>query len=197
MVERDLAYEQLRAFAQRIAGLGEEQWRQMRDAHEPVEVAKGDHWLHGGDVCSHIAFIAKGLMHSYYIADGEVVTEEFYFENTYATNYTSFLTRGPSRRYMQALEDCQLLVFSYDDLQRFYSISREAERMGRLIAEAIYLRFDHRTHQFLMKSPEERYLDLLKDRPTLLQRAPQKLIASYLGIKPESLSRIRKRISKG
>ncbi len=195
-MEAEPAYEQLRVFAQRVAGLGDVEWGHMREAHRPVQVGKGDHWLQAGDVCTHIAFIVKGLMHSYYVADGEVVTEEFYFENAYTTNYTSFLTRQPSRRYLQALEDCELLVFSHDDLQRFYCISRAAERMGRLIAEAIYLRFDHRTHQFLMKTPEERYLDLVKDRPQLMQRAPQKLIASYLGITPESLSRIRKRVVK-
>jgi CRP-like cAMP-binding protein len=196
-MEADPAYEQLRVFTERISKLDAVQWGQMRDSFHPVQVSKGQHWLQGGDVCSHIAFVVKGLMHSYYIADGEVVTEEFYFENAYTTNYTSFLTRQPSRRYLQALEDCELLVFSYEDLQRFYSTSKAAERMGRLIAEAIYLRFDHRTHQFLVKSPEERYLDLVKDRPQLMQRAPQKLIASYLGITAESLSRIRKRVVKG
>lgn len=195
--EADPAHEQLRCHTDRLLILNEEDWARFRDPFRPIHLAKGEHWLHAGDVCGHVGFIISGLVHAYYIAQGVQVTQEFYFENTYATSYVSFLTGQPSMRYLQALDDTHLLVLSREDLYRFYSGSQDAERMGRLIAEAAFMRFDHRTQQFLLKPPEQRYRDLLKDRPNVMQRVPQKHVASYLGIQPESLSRIRKRIAKG
>ncbi len=196
-MEADPAHEQLRCFTDRLLKLNEGDWVRFRDPFRPIHLAKGEHWLQAGDVCGHVGFVVSGLIHAYYIAQGEQVTQEFYFENTYATSYVSFLTGQPSQRYLQALEETHLLILSRDDLYRFYSGSQDAERMGRLIAEGAFMRFDYRTHQFLLKAPEERYRDLLKDRPNVMQRVPQKLVASYLGIQPESLSRIRKRIAKG
>lgn len=196
-MEANPAHEQLRCFTEGLLKLSEGDWVNFRDSFRSIHLAKGEHWLHAGDVCGHVGFIVSGLIHAYYIAKGEQVTQEFYFENTYATSYVSFLTGQPSQRYLQALEDTYLLILSRDDMHRFFSGSHDAERMGRLIAEGAYMRFDHRTQQFLLKAPEQRYRDLLKDRPNVMQRIPQKLVASYLGIKPESLSRIRKRIAKG
>lgn len=196
-METDPAHEQLRCFTDRLLTLNEADWARFRDSFRPIHLVKGEYWLHAGDVCGHVGFIVSGLIQAYYIVQGEQVTQEFYFENTYATSYVSFLTSQPSLRYLQALDDTHLLILSREDLYRFYSGSQDAERMGRLIAEGAFMRFDYRTQQFLLKPPEQRYRDLLKDRPNVMQRVPQKLVASYLGIKPESLSRIRKRIAKG
>ena len=196
-MEANPAHDQLRCYTDRLLKLNEVDWVRFRDSFRPIHLVKGEHWLQAGDVCGHVGFVVSGLIHAYYIAQGEQVTQEFYFENTYATSYVSFLTGQPSQRHLQALDDTHLLILSREDLYRFYSGSQDAERMGRLIAEGAFMRFDYRTHQFLLKVPEERYRDLLKDRPNVMQRVPQKLVASYLGIKPESLSRIRKRIAKG
>jgi|GEM_PF-26493 len=196
-MEADPAHEQLRSLTDRLLKLNELDWVRFRDSFRPLHLVKGEHWLHAGDVCGHVGFVVSGLIHAYYIVQGEQVTQEFYFENTYATSYVSFLTGQPSQRYLQALDDTHLLILTREDLYRFYSGSQDAERMGRLIAEGAFMRFDNRTEQFLLKPPEQRYRDLLKDRPNVMQRVPQKLIASYLGIQPESLSRIRKRIAKG
>lgn len=196
-MEADPAHEQLRSYTDRLLKLNEADWVRFRDPFRPLHLAKGEHWLHAGDVCGHVGFVISGLVHAYYVAQGEQVTQEFYLENTYATSYVSFLTGQPSQRYLQALVDTHLLVLSREDLYRFYSGSQDAERMGRLIAEGAFMRFDYRAQQLLLKAPEQRYLDLLKDRPNVMQRVPQKLVASYLGMRPESLSRIRKRIAKG
>lgn len=196
-MEADPAHEQLRSYTDRLLKLNEADWARFRDPFRPLHLAKGEHWLHAGDVCGHVGFVISGLVHAYYVAQGEQVTQEFYLENTYATSYVSFLTGQPSQRYLQALDDTHLLVLSREDLYRFYSGSQDAERMGRLIAEGAFMRFDYRAQQLLLKAPEQRYLDLLKDRPNVIQRVPQKLVASYLGMRPESLSRIRKRIAKG
>jgi CRP/FNR family transcriptional regulator, anaerobic regulatory protein len=196
-MDTDPAQEQLRCFTDRLLKLNEADWVRFRDSFRPIKLVKGEHWLQAGDVCAHVGFVVTGLIHAYYVVKGEQVTQEFYFENTYATSYVSFLTGQPSQRYLQALDDTHLLILSREDLYRFYSGSQDAERMGRLIAEGAFMRFDYRTHQFLLKSPEQRYRDLLNDRPNVMQRVPQKLVASYLGIQPESLSRIRKRIAKG
>ncbi len=190
-------YAQLRAVTNGVVELDDVDWAWFSACFRPLHLAKGEYWLHAGDVCDHVCFIVKGLIHSYDISDGEVMTGEFFFENTYATNYISFLTRQPSRRYLQALEETDVLTFSYEDMQRFYDVSKNAERLGRRLAELIYVRYDLRAFQFVSKPPEQRYLDLLKERPNVLQRVPQKLIASYLGVKPETLSRIRKRLVKG
>ena len=155
---------------------------------------KGDFFLAGGQVCKQAGFVTKGLLRYYINHDGEDKTYDFAQENNFVCNYESFLPQTPSTKIIQALEDCELLVISFTDLQTFYKSVSGAERFGRLVIEQVFLQTLQDLSSFYTDSPELRYEKFLKKHPGLQQRISQYHIASYVGVKPQSLSRIRRRI---
>lgn len=157
------------------------------------ELKKGDYFLREGMRCNEVAFIVKGVMMCYYNKEGKQFIDEFSMENEFITDYSSFLTQSPSNKYIQCLENCQVYVISNESLNRLYQMnSIEFEKSGRIMAEQLYLQWHEKSKSLLMDTATERYLKLIKNRTELPQRVPQYLIAEYLGITPESLSRIRK-----
>lgn len=129
------------------------------------------------------------------MVQGEETTSNFAFEENYVTDYCSFLTRQPSSDYIVAMDDAQVLQLSYENMQTAFEQSPVWQKFGRLIAEHIFIMVDIRAKNLLFKTPQELYLQLMKERPKVMEKIPQHYIASYCGIKPESLSRIRKRLS--
>lgn len=156
---------------------------------------KGDYFLEEGEICKHVGFVVKGLMRYYINHEGEEKTYAFSQEDNYVCNYESFLSQSPSSKNIQALEDTDVLVISYPDLQTFYANVREGERFGRLVIEAVFLQLLQDLSSFYTETPELRYERFIKNHADLQQRISQYHIASYVGVKPQSLSRIRKRIS--
>lgn len=118
----------------------------------------------------------------------------FYTEGDYFSAYASFLTQKVSPYSIQAIENCKIAAIHYHDLQAAYQNSAQHERNGRLMSEQLFLRSNQRNVDLLCLSAEERYLKLMKEQTEVVKRFPQKLIASYLGITPVSLSRIRRKI---
>jgi CRP/FNR family transcriptional regulator, anaerobic regulatory protein len=161
----------------------------------PRRLSKHEHYLQAGEVCTHIAFINQGSMRYYYLKDGNEFNGQFFFEGSWIGEYQSFLTGQPSLQYFDALENVELLVMHHRDLQKLYADLPKFERFGRALAENVVIGSQHRTASLLFDTPEERYLKLISDRPKVVERIPLYHIASYLGIKPESLSRIRKRLA--
>ncbi|MEO0894985.1 MAG: Crp/Fnr family transcriptional regulator [Bacteroidota bacterium] len=144
-----------------------------------------------------IFFIQTGCIRHYYtLANGEDVTCDFSMEGAFLTDFLSLNQQTPSQYNYLTLEETELISFQLDDLLHLYSTFPEIERFGRLMAEKAANRVSLMAHSLLMDSPEERYKKLLEEKKDLIKRVPQKFIAHYLGIKPESLSRIRKRISQ-
>jgi CRP-like cAMP-binding protein len=156
---------------------------------------KGDFFLEEGQICKQAGFVAKGLLRYYINHNGEEKTYAFSQENDYVCNYESFLPQGPSSKIIQALEDCDVLVISHDDLQVFYANVREGERFGRIAIEVVFLQLLKDVNSFYTETPELRYERFIKNHADLQQRISQYHIASFVGVKPQSLSRIRKRIS--
>jgi CRP-like cAMP-binding protein len=131
----------------------------------------------------------------YYINhDGEEKTYAFSQENDYVCNYESFLPQKPSSKIIQALEDSIVLAISYDDLQLLYANVSEGERFGRIAIEAVFIQLLQDINSFYTETPELRYERFLNAHADLQQRISQYHIASFVGVKPQSLSRIRKRI---
>ena len=108
---------------------------------------------------------------------------------------SSFITKTPSVCFIETLADTRVWRIGYDDLQKIYANTKTGDRFGRLMMEQLYIRKAQRERSFLTQTAEERYLDLLLTAPHILQQIPLKHIASYLGITPQALSRIRKRIN--
>jgi len=159
--------------------------------------SKGDYFLKEDDVCRQVGFIISGVMRYYINNDGEEKTYGFAKEFDFVCNNESFIPQKPSRQIIQALEDCRLLVISYADLQIFYTTLKNGERYGRMVIEQVFVQTLQGLNSFYTDTPELRYEKLVKDYPDLLQRIPQYYIASFVGVKPQSLSRIRKRNIRG
>jgi CRP-like cAMP-binding protein len=159
------------------------------------ELKKGDFFLAEGQVCRQVGFIVKGLIRYYINHDGEEKTYAFAEENNFVCNYESFLPQTPSTKIIQALEDCEMLVISLADLQIFYKSIAQGERFGRLVIGQVFIQLLQDLSSFYTDTPEYRYEKFVKEHPGLQQRISQYHIASYVGVKPQSLSRIRRRIS--
>lgn len=160
-----------------------------------VHLEKNEIWEKEGRVGKYLGFINKGILRQYHLKDGNEYTEDFFSENDFVGNYISYLKKTPSTSNIQALEKCELSIITFDDIQKSYDEIPVADRFGRLIAEQKLIEFHDKTTSFLMDSPEERYYKLIQQKPDLHARVKQYYIAQYLGIQPESLSRIRKRHS--
>lgn len=155
---------------------------------------KGDFFLAEGQVCKQVGFVTKGILRYYINHDGEDKTYDFAQENMFVCNYESFLPQAPSTKIIQALEDCEMLQISHTDLHLFYQSVSGAERFGRVVIEQIFVQTLQDLSSFYTDTPELRYEKFLERHPGLLQRISQYHVASYVGVKPQSLSRIRKRI---
>jgi len=156
---------------------------------------KHEHFATEGKRAYDMGFLLEGNMRHYYTRDGEERTTYFYFEGHFVGSYFSCITHQPSTLTIEALTDCRLLVFRYSDLLQLYERSHAWERFGRLMAEYLAMGLEERMKGLLMESPEERYTHLLDgNKQKIIERIPQHYVASYLGITPVSLSRIRKRL---
>lgn len=150
--------------------------------------------LQEGQVCKYAYFINYGCLRYFYNIDGQENTAEFFFENGWYADYASFLTGMPTNQNIETLEKTELLLLSNTDLELLYTIIPKFERFGRIMAQNAFLGIRHRSEMLVNFTAEERYINLINERPKVFTRIPQHYIASYLGIKPPSLSRIRKRI---
>jgi CRP-like cAMP-binding protein len=150
-----------------------------------------------GEVEDEIGFVISGsLRHYYEKGDGERTTY-FYFENHLLSSYISFIHQQPSLLAIETLEDTELLCFNYSTMQELYTGFQDWQIFGRKVAEYLAIGLEERMVSLLLKSPEERYIELLEsNKKKITERIPQQYIASYLGITPVSLSRIRNRIHK-
>lgn len=186
--------EALKAVMQRVSPIEPEAIEAMLDVLSPREVKKGEIIWNPGEICRHILFINTGAIRYFYNKDNKEINGQFFFENEFFTHYYSFISREPMDFTTEALEDCSLLLLSRSGIYDLYDRFKSFERLGRLIAEQNFISLHTTRVDLHTKKPEELYLDLLKNRPMVLQRVPLYMIASYMGITPEHLSRIRKKV---
>lgn len=148
--------------------------------------------LNAGEVCSFEAYLVKGCVKRYYIdPNGDEVILQFAVEDWWISDMVSFTEQAPSHLYIETIEETELLQISYPDKELLFSQIPKLERAFRLLVQRAYSVLENRFFTGLTASAEERYLSFIKKYPVLPQRVPQYQIASYLGITPEALSRIR------
>ncbi|MBK8807034.1 MAG: Crp/Fnr family transcriptional regulator [Bacteroidales bacterium] len=155
--------------------------------------SKGTVLLSEGDLSNECYFILKGCVRCYYNKDGDEKTTDFYTEEQVVIS-SSYGKNKPSEHYLECVEDTVASVGSPELEAEMYHRFPQLESLARILGDVMMSKYQDTLAEYKIASPEERYLNLLKDRPDLMQRVPQHQIASYLGIKPESLSRIRKRL---
>ncbi len=152
--------------------------------------------LKAGKVSNEVFYLIKGCIRLYCEKEGEELSTYFFTENMFAGSYDSFLSRKPSKVAIETLEDCEVLVLTHKSQEKLYKVFPKMNEFIRKAIEQRFILLHDLFISYLLNSPEERYLMLLKDRPELLQRIPQHQIASFLGVTRVSLSRIRNRVSK-
>jgi CRP-like cAMP-binding protein len=185
--------EKIRAYFNSLITLSDEAWSDFASCIRQEQVSKKEFLLREGEVCDFIAFIGEGMVRFYYVDKGDEKVTAFFFPGDFVSNYRSFLNRQPSDHYIEAMKDVVMYKVTKNDLHALYDKHPSIDRLGRLIAENLYLTVTKRLDSFLYSTPEERYKELQDRNSILLQQVPQYMLASYLGVKPETLSRIRSR----
>lgn len=182
-------------YLQQFPHFTENAWKMAFPFLKKQSLKKGAYFLEEGKICRHIAFIEKGLFRTFYLRDGNEITTCFCKENTISCAYESLITQQPSDLSIQAIEACELVVFKYEDVLKFYEQNPFWQQVGRLVAENEFMVMANYT-RFINDLPaKDRYLRILKTDPYLIQNIPLVYLASYLQIKPETLSRIRKQLA--
>jgi len=157
---------------------------------------KGHILLREGMISQTSYFNIKGCVRLFYLIDGEEKTTFFYTENKFITSIRSFINKEPSNHYLECIEDCTLALIPYDIEKKLLTEFPKLESFARIILEQELGNYQEMLSSYILSNPEQRYLNLLKNSPELLQRVPLFQLASYIGVKAESLSRIRNRIAK-
>lgn len=156
-----------------------------------IPIRKNQNLQEIGQRCKTIYFVKEGLARIFYLKDSNEVTEYFAFENDLIIRAESLFTGKPSLKAIQALEDTVFIGIPADRLFALFDVFPETERLFRKIIEQAYVATVNRMEAIQFHPAEERYAQLLEEKPTLITRIPLKHIASYLGITQVSLSRIR------
>lgn len=179
-----------------LVKLNPEEERLVINSFTPLSLSKGEFFLRAGSICKYVGFLKKGLVRYFVLKNDEESTFEFTKEGEFISDYSSFNRKEKSNQNIEAIEDCELLVIDHEKLHYIFKNTPNGNHLGRLIIEH---RFDVMVNQLLavyMQNSEQRYQQFVSDYADLTQRIPQYLIASYVGVQPPSLSRIRKRLSK-
>jgi len=164
------------------------------DYFEVRFLKKKEFLLKDGKVCDFIGFIADGAIRHFHIKDGIEKTCDISFENSWVTDFQSFNQNTICIMNLQAMENTNVFIIRRANLYKLYKECSKYETFGRLMAEQVAQRATEIAMSLSSEKPEERFRNLIAKRTDLFQRVPQKYIANYLGISPESLSRIRNRI---
>ena len=180
----------------KIAELDNMEVELIKSSFKPLLLSKGTFFLRAGEINKHVGFLVKGLVQYFVYKNDEESTFEFTKEGEFIADYQSFNNHTLSLQNIQAIEDCELLIINYPDVQNIFNTARNGNLIGRRILEH---RFDVMVSRLLalyMQHPEERYKSFIHHYADLTQRIPQYLIASFVGVQPQSLSRIRRRFAK-
>ena len=153
---------------------------------------KGEFLIQEGEVCDEIVFLQSGVLRSFYKnSDGDEITNCITFEKELMAAFSSFVTQTPTDENIQAVFDTELLILKHDQLEALYHNSIGWQKVGRILAEKQYVGLERRIVSFQKFSAKERYLELFTLHPNYIQRIPQHYLASFLGVTPRHLSRIR------
>ena len=157
-----------------------------------LNLKKGEYLSREGQICTKLMIVKNGILRSFYNKDAEQLTTYFNIEGTIATALRSYLKEVPAHENIQALTDVELLYIEKKDMNKLYAEIPSWNKIGRLVMEILYVKMEERSISLQHDSARERYLNFLTEFPNVVNRIPLQYIASFLGITPETLSRIRK-----
>jgi CRP-like cAMP-binding protein len=181
----------------RFASPPAEQVREFAAAARTSLIAKGGFLVALGDVAHPLYFVHSGAIRYMLIVpeSGDDVTKDFSFAPAFAASFGSAVSGQPARVGIAAMTDCVVSSWPLQRLTAMYDVDAEWQKLGRKLAEWLYVRKEDREISFLTQTPEQRYAALTLKFPDLIAQVPQRHLASYLGITPESLSRLKGRLA--
>ena len=188
------AYDQLNALLLRKVQVDAFDLDLARSVFKPVFARKHDLLLQAGKTARHLYFVDKGYLRTCFYRDGQPVTTHLSGPGTFITAFNSFIRQEPAQEQLECLCACELLAIAKPDLDALLGHSQKWATFGRLLYEESLSCKEQRTTDFITLTAEERYAKLLRTHPGLVQHVPVQYLASYLGIRPESLSRIRRQL---
>ena len=193
-------YQQYKEFLERYISLNFIEWNIVKSKLKIVHYKKGEIIHNIGDTCTELMFINSGLARAYILDEnGKDKTWSLYFndENSHMTNlfvidYESFTNQTASKLAIDALEDCEIVSVNYKNVQFLYNNTKKGDRFGRLMNQEAYLHLHNLIIQRQTLSAKERFDAFVSETPHLLNKVPQYHIATFLGITPQHLSRLKK-----
>lgn len=177
-------------------GLSDEEIYLMQKLGKEERFRQGEDVSFIGRHIDHFHFIKQGMIRSYRIIDGNDFTYNFFLVGDICVDYESLLKKVPSQSYFEVLAPTEVITFRFSKVEALFEEHPRIERIARKMAEFAYVRLVERVKEFQSDSLEQRYLNLISNQETLFHSAPLQHIASYLGVKPQSLSRVRAKIVK-
>ncbi|OIN59301.1 Crp/Fnr family transcriptional regulator [Arsenicibacter rosenii] len=187
-------HQKLLNYFQRIMPLTQEEADAIAATIHIEHVKKGTILLHEGDISAEAYFVLEGCIRQYYLIDGSEKTSNFFTDEQWVVSIKSLNEQVPAAHFLDACVDSYVIVGNRDKEEGLYRQFPKFETISRKIMERVFAEQQEILATYLTETPEQRYLRLMAARPNLFQLVPQYQIASYVGVKPESLSRIRKRI---
>jgi CRP-like cAMP-binding protein len=182
----------------RFASPPAEQVRDFAAEARTSLVARGDFLVELGETTHPLFFVHSGIIRYMLVLpeSGDDVTKDFTFGPTFAVSFGSAVSGQPARVAIAAVTDCVVSIWPFRRLTALYDADAEWQKLGRKLAEWLYVRKEDREIAFLTRTPEERYAEFMLTFPAKMAQVPQRHLASYLGITPESLSRLKARLAK-
>ena len=190
-------HERLVQGVQQKVALLQDEVERVKTFFIPKKLRKRQYLLNAGDVCQHLAFVEKGLLRSFSVDDrGHEHVMQFAMEGWWITDMASFLCQEEATYNIEALEDVELLLLTKPAMDEMIDRLPKMERYFRLLMQNSIIALQRRIRVVQTLTAEEVYLRLMDVQPEIISRVPQQHVASYLGITPETLSRIRKQVSE-
>lgn len=175
--------------------LSKEDFDEFLSLTKTIVISKNDFFISEGTSAKFIAYVNKGVLYSYTVDNkGDKHVVQIAWENHWISDLYSFLSNELSNFNVQAIEQTEITIINKDNFEKACDKFPVFERFFRLLIQNAYISAQKRVSRIYGNTAEERYLKLIKDNPQIIQRVPQHYIASYIGIKPQSLSRIRKKM---
>jgi CRP-like cAMP-binding protein len=184
-----------KSFIKTIVSISDEDFEMSTKQFKKITLNKGDFFIKSGSICTSAAYINKGILRTFCNNEkGEDITYCFCTENNLTTSFKSFISQAESTLSIQAIEKTELFVIEYEELQQLYSNFPVWQNIGRILVEKEYLVMEKYASTLNSETAKQKYLRLLAEQPSIIQKASIQHIASYLGITRETLSRIRKQL---
>ncbi len=183
----------LQAYLEKISSHTSEDWNLTLQSFRKEKYKKGDFFIRLGGYNNKVSFVSKGLFKLYYLAEGQEKIMLFFAEGQFLIDYFGYLTQTPSIRPIEALEDSLAYTITREKLNNLLETSQAWSTIARIMAERAYILAVQRANRLLHDDFDTRFITFMTEYPSLLQRVPQYMIASYLDMTPETLSRVKKR----